>query len=253
MFKETYLYLYLRFLRFSFFPSRTQQLDRHYDPSRIAFYSQFIKAGDLCFDVGANAGNRTAIFLKLKAQVVAVEPQPGCYKMLKIRFGSRIKLVSEALGAKQSVGTMYLSANNELSSLSKDWINSVATTRFKFARWDRKIEVSITTLDKLIKKYGLPVFCKVDVEGFEEQVFAGLSQPIPILSYEYTIPERMENALKSLDRLSELGSFECNLTIGEEMVFRLPKWVSMHELKTKLETMRHESVFGDIYVRYNGK
>ena len=29
--------------------------------NRIAFYSQFIKKGDLCFDIGANIGNRTDI------------------------------------------------------------------------------------------------------------------------------------------------------------------------------------------------
>jgi len=34
-------------------------------------------------------------------------------------------------------------------------------------------------------EYGLPHFCKIDVEGFEEQALAGLSRPLPVLSFEF--------------------------------------------------------------------
>ena len=53
------------------------------DQKKLKFYSQFIKKGDLVFDVGANLGNRTKIFLKLGARVVAIEPQPFCMSRLK--------------------------------------------------------------------------------------------------------------------------------------------------------------------------
>ena len=38
----------------------------------INFYSQFIKKGDLCFDIGAHRGKLKDIFLKLGARVIAV-------------------------------------------------------------------------------------------------------------------------------------------------------------------------------------
>src|SRR5271154_272335 len=42
------------------------------------FYKQFIKPGDLVFDVGANIGVKTAAFLAAGARVIAVEPVPFC-------------------------------------------------------------------------------------------------------------------------------------------------------------------------------
>jgi hypothetical protein len=40
------------------------------------FYRRFIRPGDLVFDVGANVGKRSAVFLDLGATVVAIEPNP---------------------------------------------------------------------------------------------------------------------------------------------------------------------------------
>ncbi len=40
------------------------------------FYSQFIRPGDLVFDIGANRGDRTEVFVQMGARVVAAEPQP---------------------------------------------------------------------------------------------------------------------------------------------------------------------------------
>ena len=42
----------------------------------LNFYSELIKKDDLCFDIGANYGNRSEVFIKLGAKVVAFEPQP---------------------------------------------------------------------------------------------------------------------------------------------------------------------------------
>src|SRR5262245_12044409 len=51
------------------------------------FYSQFIAPGNLCYDVGANVGDRTDIFRKLGARVIAIEPQTACLEVLRQRFG----------------------------------------------------------------------------------------------------------------------------------------------------------------------
>jgi protein-L-isoaspartate O-methyltransferase len=42
-----------------------------------ALYRQFVKPGDLVFDIGAHVGDRVAAFRRLGARVVAVEPQPA--------------------------------------------------------------------------------------------------------------------------------------------------------------------------------
>ena len=46
-----------------------------------------IQEGDLVFDIGANVGDMTALYLELGARVVSVEPQEECLKSLDLRFG----------------------------------------------------------------------------------------------------------------------------------------------------------------------
>src|SRR4030095_3844364 len=58
-----------------------------HDQEMLEFYSQFVSSDKLCFDVGANVGNRVKIFLELQANVVAIEPQNECVQILKQVFG----------------------------------------------------------------------------------------------------------------------------------------------------------------------
>jgi hypothetical protein len=81
-------------------------------PERKKFYQQFINAGDLVFDVGANEGNRVQVFLDLNANVVAVEPQPNCIEILKqnenIEFIPITNLTREQLSDIISVSKVYI-------------------------------------------------------------------------------------------------------------------------------------------------
>ena len=92
---------------------------------RTQFYKQFIQPGDLCFDVGANIGNRTVIFLDLGAKVVAIEPQKECYQKLTKRFGDKIDLVTKGLGEKESVEKLYVSELSAISSFSKEHVDVI--------------------------------------------------------------------------------------------------------------------------------
>ena len=85
----------------------------------LRFYSQFVNEGDLCFDIGANIGNRTKVFLKLGATVVAVEPQNICMRKLLKKYGNNDKvfLVHKALGAREGEGNLILSNSHSVSSM----------------------------------------------------------------------------------------------------------------------------------------
>ena len=67
---------------------------------RYNFYSELIKKNDLCFDIGANYGNRSEVFLKLGAKVVAFEPQPKPLKFLKRKFKDNNKNRRCSIGVK---------------------------------------------------------------------------------------------------------------------------------------------------------
>jgi FkbM family methyltransferase len=248
--KAVGLHVYAKYVREKYFPAKSQQNEKDIIPERVKFYKQFLNPGDLCFDVGANIGNRTRVFLQLGANVVAVEPQSECVEMLKLRFRDKIQIVKKALGQNDKEGVIYIGESSAMSSLSKEWIDSVSKVRFKGKEWNRKEEVKITTLDRLIEQYGLPQFCKIDVEGYEEEVLKGLTKKIPYLSFEYALPEKKVGIANCLRELSRIGNLECNFTLGEKMALELPRWVSKEELMGHLNAIPSPNPYGDIYTRF---
>ncbi len=225
----------------------------------IRFYSQFISKGDLCFDVGANLGNRTRVFLELGANVVAVEPQDSCMKKLKKEYGnnSEVVLIHKALGAEEGKGNLILSDSHTVSSMSDEWIESVKKSDMFFTstsafQWNKNVTVPVTTLDKLIEEYGSPVMCKIDVEGFEDEVISGLSKSIKIISFEFTPTTGLiKKTLKSIEHLSGIGNVKFNYSFGETMTFALDEWVTGSEIREIILSIPSKTSFsGDIYARF---
>ena len=218
---------------------------------RLEMYGSFIKKGDLVFDVGANEGNRTDIFLELGAKVVAVEPQAECIAKLEAKFGSKIELVKKGLDEQEGKKLLYKSDSSLISSFNKDYIDAVKDDRFKGANWTPAGELEMTTLDALIAKYGVPDFCKIDVEGFEQQVLKGLSQPLKALSFEFVVPENLKNAMQCLELLMKQGNIECNFSYGESMDLALSTWKTGTEMLAYVQTKEFEGFsYGDVYVKF---
>ena len=206
------------------------------DEDMLKFYSQFISAQALCFDVGANIGNRVKIFLELNADVVAIEPQVECVDILNKVFGKnqQLTIIQTALGNKDGEAELMISDSNTISSMSPEWIDAVKKSgRFSENVWNQKQQVSLTTLDNLIEKYGTPAFIKIDVEGYEYRVIQGLSKPVPMISLEF-VPEIIESTDMCIDYLQQLGEIKLNYSVGESMRFSLKEWTTPHEIKRLL-------------------
>ncbi len=219
-------------------------------PKQKKLYGQFITKGNLCFDVGANVGNRTALFQELGANVVMIEPQKECYHALEKRFPN-LPLIKKGLGEKESTEKLYVSDVSLISSFSKSHVDMMQEDRFKGANWDKTVDIEMTTLDHLIAEYGVPDFCKIDVEGYEFDVLKGLSQPIKALSLEYIVPENKEVVLNCIKHLNKLGKIECNLSHGETMEFHLPFWKNGDDMENYVQSRDFiETSYGDIYVRF---
>src|SRR5687767_3713170 len=66
------------------------------------FYGQFVSPGDLVFDLGAHAGNRTRAFAGMGCRIVAVEPQPDFARLLRLLFARSplVEVVEAAVGSE---------------------------------------------------------------------------------------------------------------------------------------------------------
>lgn len=220
------------------------------------FYAQFIRPGDLCFDIGAHVGNRLAVWRRLGGRVVGVEPQPHCMQLLRRFYGQApdVSLVEAAVGAAPGTQTMWVSESNPtVSTLSPSWIQAVQQVdSFAAVRWETSATVTVTTLDELIARYGEPAFCKIDVEGFELEVLMGLTRPLAALSFEI-IPATQALTLGCLDRLAALGDYRYNWSLGEQHRWQSPRWLAHAEMVAALRQMDPGGPSGDIYARRQDK
>ncbi len=225
-------------------------MERELFPKRIAFYKQFIQPGDQVFDVGANIGNRTEVFLKCNAKVIAVEPQPACVEILKNKFNNRITIEQVGISNAEGELEMYIATDTTASTFDSKFITDTKE-KFKYTEWKDTIKVPVTTLENLIIKYGFPQFCKIDVEGFEPQVLKGLKSIIPYISFEYAVPERKQAALdciQLLHNLSENGMF--NYSVRESMTWALHDWMNYTDFTEHVRLAEFDkTLFGDIYFK----
>jgi len=221
------------------------------DRLRARFYSNFLQAGDLAFDIGANVGERSKAFLMAGAKVVAVEPQDFCAEALQVHCRERgdFRLVQCALGAASGEAEMRIASSSTMSSLSQGWIQSVTEShRMGETKWDRTVRVPVRTLDSLMAEFGVPKFAKVDVEGYENEVLKGLSRPIPAMSLEFT-PEYFRATEECIQRLRGLGAPRFQISLGESMEFLLPDWVGGDRILDELKRVPSDE-FGDLYVSF---
>jgi FkbM family methyltransferase len=166
----------------------------------------------LVFDIGAHKGEDTAYYLSRGFRVLAVDADPQMVEAVKRACPSqlasgRIILLNAAVSDKDhDESDFHLSSNSEWGSLIKAIADRNNT-------YQQSIKVETRTLPSLVAEYGLPYYCKIDVEGYDFVCLKTLSrlEHLPaFISTETECLAEFENgtekkSLETLNALRDLG------------------------------------------------
>lgn len=214
----------------------------------LKFYRSLLTKNALVFDVGAKVGDKTRVFLKLCARVVAFEPQPHCREELESRCGNtkRLTVIQAALGPKKGTQPLYISSRPGSSSLVPGWSKNLKSV----------IQVRVLTLDEMIREHGIPDYIKMDAEGYEHEILKGLTQPIPLVSFEYHRDKIRDpgGAFDCIEYLATFGELLINATPAEDLKWLYPAWMSkdsfLEVFPDKIPAPESSHCgYGDIFVR----
>ncbi len=180
-----------------------------------------LKKGDIVLEIGANIGYYVLVESELvgrTGQVSAVEPVASNFMLLEnnVRLNnlSNVSTYQYAFGDRNKVGEIFVSDKSNLCAMHKEAVGGEVLG---------VQNVSVLTVDEFIKDKPLPSFVRMDVEGYEYEIFKGMPKtlkscvkllvelhPLP----SYILPENLEE----LYGILEANNFRVKFAVFEHKV-----------------------------------
>jgi len=171
------------------------------------------KCEDLIFDVGLHNGEDSDFYLRKGFRVVAFEANPDLCQRCRLRFekyldsGQLVLVEGAILADPGSVGeTVRFYKNNELSvwgTVLPEW----ADRNSRLGTSSATIEVKTVDFAQIIRKFGIPHYMKIDIEGCDMVCVRALKQfesKPDFISIE-SDKARFSNIQHEIDALVDLG------------------------------------------------
>lgn len=203
---------------------------------------------DLVFDVGANEGAKSRTFLSLGARVIAIEPQPSCVEKLKemANTNSRLKVLEMAVTNLEGTALLQLGSHSEISTLSMEMVERYTVPGA--ITWTESITVRAVTPNALFEQYGVPDLLKLDCEGYDHVIIAGLSRSPAIIEFEF-LQHFLKESLGAISHLADLADYEFNFSPFESAKLISAKWRSSDEISSWLRSNANTFIHGNIFAR----
>lgn len=188
--------------------------------------NDLIIRGRPVIDIGAHIGNKTNDYLSLgSSYVVAVEAQPCLAEKLINRFEGRPVVVVCAAVADKPGGFVQIQTpekGSAIATITEHWKSG----RFAGYAWNNYVKVPTVTMEGLfVLAGGDPSYIKVDVEGAERLVAAGMESCTPdAISFEYT--HEFMGHIEDIVRFMYSHLYQFTYTLGEsnQTVLEPSKW-----------------------------
>ena len=211
------------------------------------FYSKLISKDNLCFDIGANIGKKSKIFLSLKAKVIAFEPQNSCLPYLEEikNKNSNFDFFKLGVGSSNEEKILSIGSHIEISTFSDNFKNYFEDDK---SYWNNTEKVNIRTLNSIIEEYQIPHFCKIDVEGYEIEILKNLSYKIPIIEFEFT-GGFIDETMQIIEKLDTLGDCKFNYILNENSKFQLNEWLGKDNMIVIIKSLPVSRLHGNMFVK----
>lgn len=152
-----------------------RSLDSWIREPALARLIELVEPDDVVLDVGANRGVYSILLASKARRVIAVEPEAASSSQLlrnkQMNGLNNLDVYQRAFGNREGTETLYLGlgvAAIDTGHLGRDWKQSETQS------------VELVRGDDFLRDNGLPqpTIIKIDVEGYEDAVLAGLEQTL---------------------------------------------------------------------------
>lgn len=155
-----------------------------FEPETVELFQSLVKPGALALDVGANIGCTVLLLSQLARQTVSFEPSPSTFAFLRqnVQAGAgNVETVNAGLGREPAdLNIVFFPSHRSGGFVSSEKLAGHVMEPIRILNGDAFVRTALA---------GARVdFIKIDVEGFELEVLAGLSETIaadrPVVTLE---------------------------------------------------------------------